>query len=226
MQGVRRALAFPAWIVGVTFLGVGSLARDVGFPLGATLLSTVLVWAGPAQVILFGGLATGMAWPSLALAVSLSSIRFLPMAMSILPLLRRPGQGLGTQVLAAHFVAVTVWIESLRALPTLRPAERLSFLLGLAGAMMAVSTVLTAVGYQLVGVLPAPLSAGLLFVTPIFFAASLVAGAREAADWVALVLGFTLAPVATLVVGKDSDLLVAGLASGTAAYLLRRWRGR
>lgn len=226
LHGILRALAFPAWVVGISFLGVGSLARDAGFPLAATTLSTVLVWAAPAQVILFAGLAAGMALPSIALAVSLSSVRLLPMVMSVLPQLRRPGQNLGTQLLAAHCIAVTVWLESHRALPALPAGERLPFLFGLAGTMMAVSTALTVLGYHLVGVLPAPLAAGLLFVTPIFFASALAAGARRPADWVAIALGFGLTPLATLAVGKESDLLVAGLISGTAAYLVERGRRR
>ena len=40
-----------------SLIGVGSLAQDVGFPLMVAVLSTLLMWAGPAQVILFGGIA-------------------------------------------------------------------------------------------------------------------------------------------------------------------------
>ncbi len=224
LRGLRQALALPAWIVGVSFLGVGSLAHDVGYPAGAAVLSTLLIWAAPAQVILFGGIAAGTGLPSLALAVCLSSMRFLPMTMSILPLVRRPGQSGATQVLAAHCVAVTVWIESLRHLPTLPPEERPSHYFGLAATMILVSSLFTALGYTLVSAVPAPLAAGLLFVTPIFFTLSLTAGARRAADWAALLLGFGLAPLATLAVGKDFDLLVTGLVGGTAAYALARRR--
>jgi hypothetical protein len=36
-RGVRDALAFPAWIVGLSLVGVGSLARDVGVPAGVAV---------------------------------------------------------------------------------------------------------------------------------------------------------------------------------------------
>src|SRR3954453_24160051 len=41
-RGVRDALAYPAWIVGFSLFGVGSLARDAGLPAGASVLSTCL----------------------------------------------------------------------------------------------------------------------------------------------------------------------------------------
>ena len=42
-----------------TYVGIGALAHDYGFSLGWALLSTLLVWAGPAQVILVSALGSG-----------------------------------------------------------------------------------------------------------------------------------------------------------------------
>src|SRR5215218_3288666 len=56
-RGARDALALTAWVLGFSLLGVGSLARDAGFPAGAAVLSTMLMWAGPAQAVLFVGVA-------------------------------------------------------------------------------------------------------------------------------------------------------------------------
>ncbi|MDU6494495.1 AzlC family ABC transporter permease, partial [Bradyrhizobium sp.] len=36
----------------VTFIGIGALAHDTHFSMLWAILSTVLVWAGPAQIIL------------------------------------------------------------------------------------------------------------------------------------------------------------------------------
>ena len=69
---MRDALSLPAWIVGLRLVGVGSLARDVGYPVEVAVLSTVLVWAGPSQVIFFGSIAAGAAWSAIALARSAS----------------------------------------------------------------------------------------------------------------------------------------------------------
>ena len=39
-----------------TYVGIGALAHDYGFSLGWVMLSTVLVWAGPSQVIMISAL--------------------------------------------------------------------------------------------------------------------------------------------------------------------------
>ncbi|HEX2726847.1 MAG TPA: AzlC family ABC transporter permease [Beijerinckiaceae bacterium] len=219
-RGARDALSLPAWVLGFSVLGIGSLVRDAGFPAGAAALSTVVMWAGPAQAIFFASVAAGVSYPVIALAVTLSSIRLLPMTVAILPLLRRPGQGLLTQLAAAHFIAVTMWVEGLRRLPPLPPPERVPYFFGFALACLVVCTTTTYIGYFLLGALPVPLAAGLLFLTPIFFTVSLVAGATSLADWAAMLLGAALAPAFHILLSKDVDLLAAGLVGGTAAYAI------
>jgi predicted branched-subunit amino acid permease len=223
-RGAGDAMTLTAWVLGFSILGVGSLARDAGFPAGAAVLSTVIMWAGPAQTIFFASIAAGASLPVVAFAVTLSSIRLLPMTMAILPLLRRPEQGVATQLAAAHFIAVTMWVEGLRRLPPLPAHERVPYFFGFANACLVVCTVTTYAGYFLLGALPLPLAAGLLFLTPIFFTVSLVAGARGMADWAAMVLGGALAPAFNVLLGKDFDLLAAGLLGGTAAYSLGKMR--
>jgi predicted branched-subunit amino acid permease len=225
-RGGRDALSLPAWVLGLSILGIGSLARDAGFPAGAAVLSTAVIWAGPAQAIFFASIAAGTSLPVVAFAVTLSSIRLLPMTVAILPLLRRPGQGILTQLAAAHFIAVTMWVECLRRLPPLAPAERVPYFFGFALVLLVVCTATTYIGYFLLGALPIALAAGLLFLTPIFFTVSLVAGAQSLSDWVAMILGAVLAPGLQLVVGKDLDLLAAGLLGGSAAYAAGRVRRR
>jgi predicted branched-subunit amino acid permease len=222
--GIGSALAMPAWIVGFSLLGVGSLARDAGHPAGSAVLSTLLVWAAPAQVILYGSIAAGTALPVIAVAVALSAVRLMPMTVSLMPYVRRPGQGLLAQAFVAHFVTVTAWVDAMRRLPDMEPIGRLPYFLGFAGSCLAVSTGMTLAGYYLAGALPLPLAIGLVSVTPIYFMVSLAAGAKLLADWAAIVLGFLLLPLATEALGRNFDLLAAGLAGGTAAYLIGRRR--
>jgi predicted branched-subunit amino acid permease len=194
LQGVRAALILPAWVVAIALVGVGSLARDVGYPVEVAMLSTLLVWAGPAQVVFFGSIAAGAAWSAIALAISFSSLRF----VSILPLLRRPGQGILMQSLLAHFVSLSVWAEGLRKLPHLPPEVRVPYYLGFAITCITLSAAATGGGYYLVDAVPTAVAAGLLFMSPIFFLVSLVAGVRGSPDVIAIVLGFMLAPLATV----------------------------
>ena len=45
-----------ALVLFATYVGIGALAHDTHFSLGWALASTVLIWAGPAQIILISTL--------------------------------------------------------------------------------------------------------------------------------------------------------------------------
>ena len=62
LDGMRNSAtsAFSLVLIG-TYVGVGALGHDYGFSLPWVMLSTVLIWAGPAQVILISALGTGAA---------------------------------------------------------------------------------------------------------------------------------------------------------------------
>lgn len=222
LAGMRDALSLPAWIVCLSLVGVGSLARDVGYPVGAAVLSTVLVWAGPSQVIFFASIAAGAAWSAIAFAIAFASLRFLPMTVALLPLVRRPGQGVLMQIVIAHFIAVTTWTEGLRRLPSLAPQQRASYFLGFGGACVLTSSLGTFAGYYLVGALPVPLAAGLLCLTPIFFLSSLSAGVRHTSDAAAIILGFCLAPIFERAIGGGFDLIISGVLGGSLAFAWRQ----
>jgi predicted branched-subunit amino acid permease len=224
--GFRDALLLPAWVVGLSLVSVGSLARDAGFPVEVAVLSTMLVWAGPSQVIFFASIATGAAWSAIALSIGFASLRFLPMTVAILPLLRRPGQGVAMQALLAHFVAVTVWAETLRRLPPMPRERRVAYFLGFANACMLVSSAGTYAGYYLVGALPTPLAAGLLCLSPLVFLVSLTAGARNLGDGLAIGLGLALSPTMAWLIGGSFDIIAGGLIGGSIAFLVQRLRRR
>lgn len=208
-----------------TYVGFGGLLRDIGFPLGAGLLSTFIVWALPAQVLLIGGYAAGTAAPVIALAVGLSSVRFLPLVVSMLPYLRGRHAGLGTQLFAAHYVAVSAWVEAMRHLPGLPAPARLPFFFGVGNAYVSIALISTLVGYTLAGTLPHALAVGLLFLTPVSFLLQLTRNARDIVDRLALVFGLVLAPLFAEIGGR-LDMLWTGLVAGGAAYLVHRWRRR
>jgi len=74
LAGARDALSLPAWIVGFGLVGIGSLAHDVGYPVGSAVLSTILVWAGPSQVLFFASIAAGAAWSAIAIAIAFAAL--------------------------------------------------------------------------------------------------------------------------------------------------------
>ena len=221
--GLRQGAAGPMFIVALSLFGIGSLARDAGFSAGVAGASTLFIWAGPAQVIFFGSLATNTPLPAVALSVSLSSIRFLPMCVALLPLLKTRRTGIATMLAISHFTAVTVWAESMRRLPALPQGGRIPFYFGFAFACVTCTTASTMLGHVVAGELPEPLAAGLLFLTPIYFISTLLRSVRRPIDWLALVFGLGLAPFAAVWLGSGPDLFAIGIVGGSCAYFTQRY---
>ena len=210
-------------VIGGTYLGIGALAHDFGFAPWWLALSTVLVWAGPAQVIMISAVGAGSPLPEAALAVSLTGIRLLPMVVALLPLLRRPGTRLRELLLPTHFTSVSMWVESLRLLPGMAQEHRLAFCNGISSGLMGVAVVYGFAGFYLAAGLPPLFASALLFLTPVSFLLSTTRNARELVDKLALVFGLALAPLlATLHV--QLDLLWSGIVGGTLAYGIHRFR--
>lgn len=225
-RGLRGALSVPGLVLAVTFVGFGGLLHDIGFPIGAGLVSTVLVWALPGQVILIGGVAAGTSLPALALAVCLSGVRLMPMVVALMPLIRGRRTSLLTELFCAHFVAVTAWVEGFRLLPKVPVEGRPAYMIGLGSGLIALSMVGTFAGFFLADRLPGPLSVALLLLTPISFSILLVRNAKATVDWLAIGLGAALSP---LVAGSPGglDLFWSGVGGGTLAFAaakLMRWR--
>jgi predicted branched-subunit amino acid permease len=213
---------FMVVLVG-SYISIGALAHDLHFPLLWIVLSTLLVWAAPAQVILISALGAGAAPLEVALAVGLSSMRLLPMVVALLPILKTPATRTRDLIIPAHFTAISMWIEALRLLPKVPRAARIPFANGLGTCFLAGAIAATIAGYQLAQALPGLLVAALLFLSPMSFLISALRNARITADRVALVVGIVVAPLLAWR-GVELDLMWTGLAGGAAAYAAQRIR--
>ncbi len=206
-----------------TYLGVGALAHDLNFsPLWA-ILATALVWAAPAQMILLTALGSGGTAVQAAAAVSLSAIRLMPMVVALLPMLRGPKTKSWHLFLPTHFVAVTVWVESMRLVPQVPRERRIAFVNGLGTGVMGATVISTLVGYNIAATLPPLFGAAVLFLTPISFLLTSWANSRMLVDRLALALGIALLPLTNLL-NTGVDMLIAGVSAGTIAYAVHRLR--
>jgi predicted branched-subunit amino acid permease len=222
LHGMRDASGLASITIAFSLIGIGGLVRDIGYPVFAGPLSTLLMWAGPAQVLLFGSLAAGTALPIIAIAVLFSSLRFLPMTMSIMPLVNTPPRPIWQLLLAGHLIAITNWAEGIRRLPEMPERERYPYFMGFGTMVLASGTLATAAGYYLVAALTPALAAALLFTTPMFFTVNLTAAAKRAVDWLPILLAVAVVAIAPYTIGTDYDLVAAGLVGGTIAYLVQR----
>jgi predicted branched-subunit amino acid permease len=223
VRGFSVVLSVPALLLSSAGVGFGALARDGGFSLGHTLAITASMFALPNQVVLIDQLARNETVLAAAFAVALAALRLLPMTVTITPFLRAGRRRPLLATLAAHFVAVSPWVEAQRRLPAFPAETRLAGYLGLGIGFWSVMVAGTFAGYTLAGSVPPVVSATLLFLTPIYFLLSLLATSRARMDLIAIALGCLLAPLFYLVV-PGFDLLATGLIGGTLAFLLRERR--
>ena len=172
---------------------------------------------------MISALGAGASLFEVAIAVSLSAIRLLPMAVALLPLLRGPDTRLRSLLLPTHFTSVSMWVESLRLLPAMPHERRIPFCNGISVGLMSTAVTFGFVGFYLAAGLPPLLAGTLLFLTPMSFLMSTARNARMMVDRLALLLGLVLGPVlASFDVGLD--LMWTGVVGGTVAYALHRLR--
>jgi predicted branched-subunit amino acid permease len=212
-----------AYVLLGTYVGIGALGHDFGFSVGWVLLSTPLVWAGPAQVILISTLGAGAGVLESAIAVGLSGVRLLPMVVALLPLLRTEKTRTRELILPAHLTAISMWVESLRLAPRQPREQRIAFCNGIGTGLMLSATLASALGFYLAAKLPPLFAGALLFLTPMSFLVSVVRNSRLLVDRLAFAFGVVLGPLlaARMV---ELDLLWSGIVAGTLAYGVHRLR--
>jgi len=145
--------------------------------------------------------------------------------VSVLPTMRTPRTKRRHLVLAAHFIAVTLWVECFRLLPQVPRQRRIAFTHGLGVGLCMVCLVATTLGYGLAANLPKLFGATILLLTPLAFLLSTARNCRELADVLALVLGLALFPLASML-HTGVDILISGVSAGTIAYGVHWWRER
>ena len=89
---MREALGAPVLVLAASYLGFGSFARSSDLTFGMAMTSTATGWALPGQIALVELYAVGASLMAIALAVALTNVRLLPMALALMPHLRSPGR--------------------------------------------------------------------------------------------------------------------------------------
>jgi predicted branched-subunit amino acid permease len=223
----RRGLAASwscvfAYVLFGTYIGLGALAHDFGFDLGWMILSTLLIWAAPAQVILISTLGSA-SLIEVGLAVSLSSVRFMPMVVALLPMLKDANTKPRHLILPAHLTAISAWVEAMRLLPRQPREHRIAFFNGLASGLITAAIGGGVVGFYMAAKVPPVFAAGLLFLTPLSMLMSITRNSAALLDRLALALGLVIGPlIAATKVGLD--LMWTGIIAGTIAYVVHRVR--
>ncbi|MFN8831083.1 MAG: AzlC family ABC transporter permease [Labrys sp. (in: a-proteobacteria)] len=225
---IWTALRATAGVAGLSLagsqIGFGAFAHGAGLSLFEVVFITVVIWALPAQVILIGALSTGIGTGAALAAVSISSIRLLPMVCSILPLMRSPRMRLWQSLIASHFVAQTGWILGFLHLHDIARDQRPTFFFAVSAILVGSSMAFAALGWYIAGALPFPLAVALLMLTPASFLLLTEKAARRPDEKIAMALGIVLLPIvhetAPLIGLGDWDLLITGIVGGLIAFAI------
>ena len=221
LAGMAAAASTAGLVMAASFLGFGALLRSLDFDLLAGLATVPLIWALPGQVVFVDSYDKGLALVATTLAVSITAVRLMPLTVLVLAQTRVPRASRWPEFLAAHFVAITLWLLSNQKMDAIAFRMRLPWLIGLGATLCASMVIFSALGYVLAEMLPVPLAATLVFFTPAFFLLSLLSGIRWRFEYVALILGALLGPI-TYRIAPEFDLFVAGILGGTIAYAFGR----
>ncbi len=153
-----------------------------------------------------------------AIAVTLASVRLMPMTVALMPMLKVEGKTKRWQLLvASHFVAVTAWVYAMKHLPDMPREGRLPFFMGFGGGITSFVFCMTGISYMLIEEMPVVVAAALFLLTPVYFTCSLWGASRLAYDKVAMITGLVFGPFFFLMT-PGLDLLWTGLVGGTLAY--------
>jgi predicted branched-subunit amino acid permease len=224
-DGVRGAVCLAGLVMGCSFIGFGALIKSLDFGLFPAFFTIGFIWALPGQVVFADMWAKGAELSVIALAVAVTAVRLLPMAVLVLSKARLRGAPRWPLFVVAHFTAVTIWLLTNQMIDTIARPRRLPWMLGLGASLMTAMFAFTAAGYYLAESLPPALARTMVFFTPAFFLITLVSGARWRFDYWAIALGAAIGPVAAHYWPRF-DLLIAGLVGGTVAFLLARPKRR
>jgi predicted branched-subunit amino acid permease len=221
--GLRLAFGVPATVLGASYVGFGAMVHQAGLELWHGVASVVSAWALPGQIALVDLYGDGASLLAIAIAVAVTNARLLPMAITLVPLMRSPGTPRWRYYLAAHFIAVTGWALAMRDCPAMPAAQRLPYFAGVVMVLWCVSMLGASLGFFLVGGVPAYVTLGLVFLNPVYFMLVIAGDVRIPSRVIAALLGAVAGPLLYMAT-PDWSLLLTGLGAGSLAYVLGRAR--
>ncbi len=209
----------------ITFFAFGAMVRALEFPLAVGIGLTLSTFAIPSQIVLLDEISRGTAVITTMIAITLTAVRLFPMTMSLMPILRTPSTPRWQQYALSHFIAVSVWVQSMFSLPSLKRQDRIPFYLAHCLTIISLTVATTIAGFYIAQSLPPLYLAAALMITPLYFFLSLFHTATRKAEKYAFLFGTALAiPMMSQI--PDYALILAGLIGGSMAYFLDRLLNR
>ena len=219
LAGIKNAFGLPALLLFSAMTGFGSFAHEHGFSLYMSMLSTIMIWGLPGQVVHVE--LYGMGAPLIAVVLGVAGVnaRFMPMTLSMMPIFDDSPHNRRWNYLIAHMISINTWTEMLHTGPEIRADRRIAYFLGFSFTCMTSGIIGVLQGYFLFESMPKTVSLCLIFLVPVYFGL-IMSNTVHPPFLLAFFLGCILGPPMHLLT-PEWGLVLAGLISGTLAYLLR-----
>ena len=220
-QGLKSLKSFdsPAIALGASFIAIGALLKNIGFNIQQSILSTVLTYALPGQLVMAESFFIGASLLNIFLAVWLVNARLYPMTVSLMPLLKEASQPKWKYYLSCHFLAVSSWLIMKDKIQTVDQKNRIDFWIGIGVGTWSTAIAATIIGYLLSDYLSKDMIIGLAIVNPVYFACMMVGAMKSKSISVAVILGVILGPTFFLL-SPEWSILIGGILAGTIAFVV------
>ena len=220
-QGLRSLKSFdsPAIALGASFIAIGALLKNIGFNIQQSILSTVLTYALPGQLVMAESFFIGASLVNIFLAVWLVNARLYPMTVSLMPLLKEASQPRWKYYLSCHFLAVSSWLIMKDRIQTVDQKNRIDFWIGIGVGTWSTAIIATIIGYLLSDYLSKDMVIGLAIVNPVYFACMMVGAMKSKSISTAVILGAISGP-ALFLFYPEWSILIGGTLAGTIAFIV------
>ena len=220
-QGVKSLKSFdsPAIALGASFIAIGALLKNIGFNIQQSILSTVLTYALPGQLVMAESFFIGASLLNIFLAVWLVNARLYPMTVSLMPLLKETSQPRWKYYLSCHFLAVSSWLIMKDRIQVVDQKNRIDFWIGIGVGTWSTAIIATIVGYLLSDYLSKDMVIGLAIINPVYFACMMVGAMKSKSISIAVTLGAILGPT-LFIFSEEWSILIGGILAGTIAFFV------
>ena len=209
----------PAIALGVSFIAIGALLKDIGFNLEQSIFSTLFTYALPGSLVMAESFLIGSSLINIFLAVWLVNARLYPMTVSLMPLLIHKSQPKWKYYLSCHFIAVSAWLIMKSKYKSIDKKYRIDFWMGIGTGTWLVAITSTVVGYLVSDNLNKDMMIGLAIVNPVYFACMMVGAMKSLQINLSIILGVILGPL-FFFISPELSILYGGVVAGTIAFFI------
>ena len=214
-----KGIDSPALALGVSFVAIGALLKNLGFTIQESILSTFLTYALPGSLIMAESMFIGASLLNIFLAVWLVNARLYPMTVSLMPLLIHKNQPRWKYYLSCHFIAVSSWLIMKSKYLEIEKEHRIDFWMGIGTATWLVGILSTVLGYIAADYLNKDMMIGLAIVNPVYFMCMMIGAMKTIQISTSIILGAMLGPLFYFV-SPEWCILYGGFVAGTIAFFV------